>query len=134
MDTLASFPCKSTTDSLLTPHAAAMSSAKVAPTSTSCAVESSEYGKFLNSMVMRALPNGRQSAEPWQSVQSSCRKEPGECIHFPCGQMVHSVFAKSSFQEPAGQEAHFAAPIIVPYFPGGQRMHTLSFACPTAGW
>merc|ERR1719382_1231446 len=69
-------------------------------------------------MVMRTLPSGRQSSEPdGQGVQSPLRMEPGECIHFPCGQMVHSVFAKSAFHEPSGQEAHFAAPIIVPYFP-----------------
>lgn len=133
METLVFFPCKSTTDSLPTPHAEAMSSANAALTDAMCAESSSTYGKFLNSMVMRALPSGKQSPEPMQGVQSSCRIEPGECIHLPCGQMVHSVFAKSSFHEPAGQEAQLAAPSIVPYFPGGQRMHTLWFACPTAG-
>jgi len=42
--------------------------------------------------------------------------------------MVHSVWPKSAFHEPDGQEAHTSAPIMVLYFPGGQGMHTLWFA------
>lgn len=119
------FPCKLTTDWLPTPHATAMSLARATWTSSICAESKSSYGKFMNSTVMRTLPSGKQSLESPQVMQVSSRSEPSECTHLPCGQMVHSVFAKSLFHEPAGQEAHVAAPIIVPNFPGGQRMHTL---------
>jgi len=133
-DTLVLSPRKSNTDSLPTPHAVAISSAKATRMSSVCADSSSAYGKFTNSMVTLTLPSGKQSPEPAQAMQSSPRNEPGERIHLPCGQRLHSVFANSPFHVPAGQVAHVSAPVIAPYFPGGQRMHTVSLACPAAGW
>jgi len=84
-------------------------------------------------MVTRASPSGKQFPPPTQGVQSPSRKEPDECVHLPSGQISQAVLSNSSFHEPAGHEVQADAPVKALYFPGGQRMHTLTLACPSAG-
>jgi len=85
-------------------------------------------------MVTRALPSGKQPSALEQAVQSRSSKEPDDCVHVPSGQMVHAVFSDSLFHEPSGHEVQTDSPLAALYLPWGQWMHTLWFACPTAGW
>jgi len=90
------------------------------------------YGKPQSSIVMRALPSGRQSCESAQGLQSSTLTEPSARVRFPCGQIVHSVLASSSFHVPTGQEVQATAPITILYFPCGQPMQASRAEAPVS--
>jgi len=112
MVTVASLPCKSTTELSTTPHVEAMSLAYEERKSRSSSAGSAENESFTTSMVMRALACPRHPA-PKHGVQSPSRIEPAECVHLPSGQMLQEVASKSPFHVPAGQAEQAEAPSTV---------------------
>jgi len=112
MVTVASWPCKSTTELSTTPHVEAMSLAYEERRSKSSSAGNAESARLAALTVMRALASRKHPA-PTHGVQSPSRIEPAECAHLPSGQMLQEVASKSPFHVPAGQAEQAEAPSTV---------------------
>merc|ERR1719277_2552089 len=109
IETVALFPCKSTTELSSTPHVEAMSWAYEERRFSNSSVENADKARLIASMVMRALASRRHPA-PTHGVQSPSCMEPAECVHLPSAQMLQAVASKSPFQLPAGHAVQAEAP------------------------
>jgi len=109
MDTVAFWPCRSTTELSSTPHVEAMSLAYEDRRSNDSSVDKSEKAILIASMVMRALASLRHPV-PTHGVQSPSRIAPVVCVHLPSAQMLQAVASKSPPHVPAGHAEQEEAP------------------------